>query len=151
MAHLNLLLACLPAPFRECKHAVCVVCGLWAAAPGRSTFTMALAYAPEAMLKHQPGDEVLEAASMASMVGCIHQLGWLARYSHEIFTNLAHEAEQGSNRLDALKDRMRNVTDRLARVDDALGTANEDELANIAIAFAAQLSASRGDGVGFFT
>ena len=87
--------------------------------------------APDAIMKSATSDTVLEAANMAQMVGVLQQLGWLATYSHELFTDLTIEAEGSLTRINQLKGRLGRVTERLARVDDALAAASEEELANI--------------------
>ena len=71
-------------------------------------------------MKSAQSDTVLEAANMAQMVGVLQQLGWLATYSHELFTGLTIEAEGSLTRINQLKGRLGRVTERLARVDDAL-------------------------------
>eukprot|EP00964_Phaeocystis_antarctica_P062102 scaffold37162_cov63-Phaeocystis_antarctica.AAC.2 len=71
---------------------------------------------------------------MAQMVGVLQQLGWLATYSHELFTGLTIEAEGSLTRINQLKGRLGRVTERLARVDDALAAAGESELADICAA-----------------
>ena len=85
-------------------------------------------------MKNAQGDTILEASNMAQMVGVLQQLGWLATYSHELFTDLTLEAEGSLKRINKLKDRLGRVTVRLARVDDALAETNEEELANICAA-----------------
>jgi hypothetical protein len=90
--------------------------------------------APDAIMKSAQSDTVLEAANMAQMVGVLQQLGWLATYSHELFTDLTIEAEGSLTRINQLKGRLGRVTERLARVDDALAAASETEIANICAA-----------------
>ena len=90
--------------------------------------------APDAIMKGAQSDTVLEAANMAQMVGVLQQLGLLATYSHELFTDLTIEAEGSLTRINQLKGRLGRVTERLARVDDALAAAGESELANICAA-----------------
>ena len=85
-------------------------------------------------MKSAQSDTVLEAANMAQMVGVLQQLGWLATYSHELFTGLTIEAEGSLTRINQLKGRLGRVTERLARVDDALAAAGESELADICAA-----------------
>ena len=67
-------------------------------------------------------------------VGVLQQLGKLATYSHELFTDLTIEAEGSLTRINQLKGRLGRVTERLARVDDALAAASETEIANICAA-----------------
>ena len=76
-------------------------------------------------------DSILEAGNMAAQVGVLAQLGWLATFSHELLNDLTREAEASYERINRLKQRLGHVTQRLARVDDALAAANEEELANI--------------------
>ena len=90
--------------------------------------------APDAIMKSAQSDTVLEAANMAQMVGVLQQLGKLATYSHELFTDLTIEAEGSLTRINQLKGRLGRVTERLARVDDALAAASETEIANICAA-----------------
>ena len=90
--------------------------------------------APDAIMKGAQSDTVLEAANMAQMVGVLQQLGLLATYSHELFTDLTIEAEGSLTRINQLKGRLGRVTERLARVDDALAAAGESELTNICMA-----------------
>ena len=85
-------------------------------------------------MKGAQSDTVLEAANMAQMVGVLQQLGLLATYSHELFTDLTIEAEGSLTRINQLKGRLGRVTERLARVDDALAAAGESELTNICMA-----------------
>ena len=87
-----------------------------------------MSLSPEAILKNQPADNVLEASNMAQMLGVLQQLGWLATYSHELFADLSMECEGSFTRINKLKGRLTRVTERLARVDDALAAANEEEL-----------------------
>ena len=87
--------------------------------------------APPAIVSSADGETVLEACNMASMVGVLQQLGWLASYSHEVMTDLANEAERGVQRIAGLKGRLQRVADRLGRVDDAVNAATEEELTEI--------------------
>ena len=82
-------------------------------------------------------DQLLRAGAARSelpQLGLLQQLGWLASYSHEVFGDLTREAEASYGRVVALKHRLHRVTERLARVDDALAAASETEIANICAA-----------------
>ena len=89
------------------------------------------ALAPEGLVKSSNADTVLNTCNMAGQLGLLQQLGWLASYSHEVFGDLTREAEASYGRVVALKHRLHRVTERLARVDDAVANANEEELAQI--------------------
>ena len=102
--------------------------------PMRRTIPDPHSLAPDAIMKSAQSDTVLEAANMAQMVGVLQQLGKLATYSHELFTDLTIEAEGSLTRINQLKGRLGRVTERLARVDDALAAASETEIANICAA-----------------
>ena len=80
---------------------------------------------------HNAGPDVLEACNVASMVGALQQLGLLAQRAHEIFDGLAAEAGWGADRVGRLQNRLEGATGRLARVDDALNAADQEELAQI--------------------
>ena len=89
------------------------------------------ALAPDGLVKSANADTVLNTCNMAGMLGVLQQLGWLANYSHEVFSDLTREAEESYGRVISLKHRLHRVTERLARVDDAVANANEAELAQI--------------------
>ena len=87
--------------------------------------------APGAIVASSDGEGVLEACNMSAMIGVLQQIGYLATYSHEVFSDLASEVDRGVQRIGSLKGRLQRVTERLGRVDDALGAANDDELTDI--------------------
>ena len=89
--------------------------------------------APDKIIKSAGADSVLEACNMAAMVGVIQQLGHLASYSHEIFSNLAQEAEETTQRITGLTDRVQHAAERAIRLDDALANAPEDEIWGICL------------------
>ena len=89
------------------------------------------ALAPEVIRKNAGSETILESSNMSQMVGVLHQIGWLAAYSNELFTDLTIEAESSFTRINQLKGRLGRVTERLSRVDEALAAQSEEELANI--------------------
>lgn len=90
--------------------------------------------APAAVTHDRSSDRVLEACSVAGMVGVLHQLGQLAAQAHEIFEGLTAEATRSARRVTALQERLASATDRRARVDDALLATDPDELSQICTA-----------------
>ena len=92
-----------------------------------------ISLAPDTIIKTKNGSgaEILEAGNMTQMVGVLQQLGLLATYSHELFADLSKECEASFTRINKLKTRLGGVTERLSRVDDALGSTGEEELAKI--------------------
>ena len=92
-----------------------------------------ISLAPDTIIKTKNGSgaEILEAGNMTQMVGVLQQLGLLATYSHELLADLSKECEASFTRINKLKTRLGGVTERLSRVDDALGSTGEEELAKI--------------------
>ena len=109
-------------------------------------------FAPSELLRAPNGDVVLEMCTFAGMVGVLHQLGALAAQAHQVFSGLTEEANRSVSRVGALKDRMQQAADRLARVDDALQAANVDELCTICTtAPGMAYTASSEEQTGLFT
>jgi hypothetical protein len=92
------------------------------------TIPAAQTLAPPALTHNVRDDEVLEACSVAGMVGILHQLGELAAHAHELFAGLTEEAGSAAERVSNLSIRLHGATEDLARVDDALQSTQEEEL-----------------------
>ena len=91
-------------------------------------------FAPTALTKStqaSSNDTVLEACTVAGMVGVLHQLGELAAKAHEIFDGLTNETSRSTARIGALTGRLAAARDRCARVDEALDAAGAEELSKI--------------------
>ena len=89
------------------------------------------ALAPEAVMHGVGQDRVLQASTVAGMVGVLHQLGRLAEQAHEIFDGLTAEATRSAQRVQALQERADMAGQRLLRVDEAVGAARPEDLANL--------------------
>lgn len=87
--------------------------------------------APPAVTHNTDSAHLLQACSVAGMVGVLQQLGRLAEQAHEIFDGLTTEATRSAQRVTSLQERLGAATDRLTRVNDALRAANPDELSQI--------------------
>ena len=74
------------------------------------------ALAPASVTHKSDPSQLLQACSVAGMVGVLHQLGRLAEQAHEIFDGLTVEATRSAQRVTSLQERLGYATDRLARV-----------------------------------
>ena len=101
--------------------------------PGGRHIDDPVSLAPDKMVKNAGADTILEACNMANMVGVVQQLGQLARYAHEMFTDLQSEAEMSTRRINSLTDRVQRAAERAIRLDDALANAPEDEIWGICL------------------
>ena len=67
--------------------------------------------APPSVTHNASSDRVLEASTMAGMVGVLHQLSTLAAQAHEIFDGLTAEAANSARRVTDLQERLGFATD----------------------------------------
>ena len=88
-------------------------------------------FAPPALISSTTAETVLEGCTASSMIGVLQQLGELAHRANEIFSALTADTARSASRVGSLKHRLGAAAVRICRLDEALSTANAEELVNI--------------------